>query len=191
MPWTTRPPLRRAGLLAQCALPPKAQSTARRRSRHAGRREIIGEFGSELEDTKRHTSGRAHSGPHRQPAPTASSRRRVSVADHQDRETGDLMSLSIDGSVSTNIPFAFPPPWERGGGGGWPGQSPGRSSATDKPVAWRVTSVPRRPTRSTGLAPTPCPPLRRTSSFLEGMGDLAKGSGLPVFWQIAHDVRRF
>ena len=35
------------------------------------------------------------------------------------------------------------------------------------------------------------PPLRRTSSFLEGIGDLAKKSGLPVFWQIAHDVRRF
>ena len=35
------------------------------------------------------------------------------------------------------------------------------------------------------------PPLRRTSSFLEGMGGLEKRSGLPVFWQIAHDVRRF
>jgi hypothetical protein len=33
--------------------------------------------------------------------------------------------------------------------------------------------------------------LRRSSSFLEGIGDLAKKSGLPMFWQIAHDVRRF
>ena len=35
------------------------------------------------------------------------------------------------------------------------------------------------------------PPLRRTSDFLGGAGSLAKKSGLPVFWQFAHDVRRF
>jgi hypothetical protein len=38
---------------------------------------------------------------------------------------------------------------------------------------------------------SPFPPLQRTSSFLEGIGGVAKKSGLPVFWQIAHDVRSF
>jgi hypothetical protein len=35
------------------------------------------------------------------------------------------------------------------------------------------------------------PPLQRTSSFLGKVGGVAKRSGLPVFWQIAHDVRSF
>ena len=43
----------------------------------------------------------------------------------------------------------------------------------------------------TSRPPTLTLPHERTSGFLEGMGDLAKKSGLPVFWQIAHDVRRF
>jgi hypothetical protein len=37
----------------------------------------------------------------------------------------------------------------------------------------------------------PFPPLQRTSSFLEGIGGVAKKSGLPAFWQFAHDVRSF
>jgi len=35
------------------------------------------------------------------------------------------------------------------------------------------------------------PALKRTSDFLGEIGGVAKKSGLPVFWQIAHDVRRF
>jgi hypothetical protein len=33
------------------------------------------------------------------------------------------------------------------------------------------------------------PPLRRTSSFLEEIGGMAKKSGFPVLWQIAYDLR--
>ena len=33
--------------------------------------------------------------------------------------------------------------------------------------------------------------LKRTSDFLGGAGSLGRRSGLPAFWQIAHDVRSF
>ena len=38
-------------------------------------------------------------------------------------------------------------------------------------------------------APSALPPLRRTSDYMGGLCGMAKRSGLPVFWQIAHDVR--
>src|SRR5271166_5260034 len=41
-----------------------------------------------------------------------------------------------------------------------------------------------------GITP-PTPHLRRTSSFLEEIGGMAKKSGLPMFWQIAQSVRSF
>jgi len=47
------------------------------------------------------------------------------------------------------------------------------------------------PSRKTYPCEPLTPPSQRTSSFLEEIGGVAKKSGLPVFWQIAHDVRRF
>ena len=39
--------------------------------------------------------------------------------------------------------------------------------------------------------PSPSPSLQRSSSYFGGTGDMAKKRGLPVFWQIAYDLRRF
>jgi hypothetical protein len=70
--------------------------------------------------------------------------------------------------------------------------------SADKNGSWEIerrrvvrAAIYRDEAHHTVAADETFPPLQRSSSFLEGMGDLAKKSGLPVFWQIAHDVRRF